>query len=86
MGSRGYLLGDVVHVSGTLAVVAAAIVLGNVGRLHGMSERTQQVVDTFWEYVAFVLNTAVFVVRSGESRDHSGGLSPSRRSERGLIP
>lgn len=58
----GYLLGQVVHVSGILVVVAAGIVLGNFGRLHGMSERTRQAVDVFWEYVAYVLNTAVFVL------------------------
>jgi monovalent cation:H+ antiporter, CPA1 family len=58
----GYLLGDLVHVSGILVVVAAAIVLGNFGRSHGMSERTQQAVDVFWDYLAFVLNTGVFVL------------------------
>jgi CPA1 family monovalent cation:H+ antiporter len=58
----GYLLGDLAHVSGILVVVAAAVVLGNVGRPHAMSERTQQAVDVFWDYVAFVLNTATFVL------------------------
>jgi monovalent cation:H+ antiporter, CPA1 family len=58
----GYLLGDLVHVSGILVVVAAAIVIGNLGRPHGMSERTQQAADVFWDYVAFVLNTATFVL------------------------
>jgi monovalent cation:H+ antiporter, CPA1 family len=58
----GYLLGELVHVSGILVVVAAAIVLGNFGRPHGMSERTQQVVDVVWDYAAFILNTAVFVL------------------------
>ena len=58
----GYLLGQVAQVSGILVVVAAGIVLGNFGRLHGMSERTRQAVDVFWEYVAYVLNTAVFVL------------------------
>lgn len=58
----GYLLGDLVHVSGILVVVAAAIVLGNFGRPRGMSERTQQAVDVCWDYVAFVLDSAVFVV------------------------
>jgi len=58
----GYLLGDLLRVSGILVVVTAAIVLGNLGRPHGMSERTQHAVDVFWDYVAFVLNTAVFVL------------------------
>lgn len=58
----GYLLGDLAHVSGILVVVAAAVVMGNFGRAHGMSERTRQAVDVFWDYVAFVLGTAVFVL------------------------
>jgi CPA1 family monovalent cation:H+ antiporter len=58
----GYLLGNLLHVSGILVVVTAAIVLGNFGRPRGMSERTQQAVDVFWDYVAFVLNTGVFVL------------------------
>ncbi len=58
----GYLLGEFVHVSGILVVVAAAIVNGNLGRPHGMSDRTQQAVDVFWDYVAFVLNTVTFVL------------------------
>lgn len=58
----GYLLGQLAGVSGLLVVVAAAVVMGNVGRPHGMSDRTQQVVDVFWDYVAFVLNTATFVL------------------------
>lgn len=58
----GYLVGEFVHVSGILVVVAAAIVIGNLGRPRGMSDRTQQAVDTFWDYVAFVLNTATFIL------------------------
>lgn len=58
----GYLLGDLVHVSGILVVVLAAIVTGNVGRPRGMSERTQQAVDIFWDYTSFVLNTVTFAL------------------------
>jgi monovalent cation:H+ antiporter, CPA1 family len=58
----GYLLGNLAGVSGILVVVAAAIVLGNFGRPHGMSARTQEAADIFWDYVAFVLNTIVFVL------------------------
>jgi CPA1 family monovalent cation:H+ antiporter len=57
-----YLLGEALHVSGILAVVAAALVLGNYGRRRGMSERTQHAVHDFWGYVAFVLNSLVFLL------------------------
>lgn len=58
----GYLLGNLAQVSGILVVVSAAIVLGNFGRPHAMSERTREAADIFWDYVAFVLNTSVFVL------------------------
>jgi Na+:H+ antiporter len=63
IGAYGsYLLGETIHVSGILAVVSAALILGNYGRRHGMSERTQQAVATFWDYLAFVLNSLVFLL------------------------
>ena len=58
----GYLLAGVAHVSPILCVVCAALVLGNVGRPRAMSQRTQTAVGVFWDYVAFVLNTVVFLL------------------------
>lgn len=58
----GYLLGEQLHVSGILVVVAAGIVMGNYGRSRGMSERTRQAVDLTWSYVAFALNSVVFLL------------------------
>jgi len=43
-------------------VVVAGIVIGNYGRPHGMSERTRQAVDQSWDYVAFALNSVVFLL------------------------
>ncbi len=58
----GYLLGEELHVSGILCVVAAGVVVGNVGRPRGMSAATQAAVTTLWGYVAFLLNAVVFVL------------------------
>ena len=58
----GYLLADHLHVSSILCVVCAGLVLGNVGRPRAMSERTQAAIDVFWDYVSFLLNTAVFIL------------------------
>ena len=58
----GYLAGEAAHVSGILTVVCAGIVLGNYGRPRAMSERTQAVVTGFWDYIAFVLNSVVFLL------------------------
>lgn len=52
---------DLLHVSGVLAVVAAGIVGGNVGP-RGMSPTTRIVVYNFWEYAAFLANSAVFLL------------------------
>jgi CPA1 family monovalent cation:H+ antiporter len=57
-----YLLGEALHVSGLLAVVAAALVMGNYGRPRGMSQQTQAAVTIFWDYVAFILNSLVFLL------------------------
>lgn len=56
-----YLLAEQLHVSGVLAVVAAGIVNGNIGP-RGMSPTTRIVVFNFWEYMAFLANSAVFLI------------------------
>jgi CPA1 family monovalent cation:H+ antiporter len=55
-----YLLAEQVHVSGVLAVLAAGIVTGSLGT-RGMSPTTRIVVFNFWEYAAFLANSAVFL-------------------------
>jgi len=56
-----YLVADQLHVSGVLAVVAAGLINGNLGP-QGMSPTTRIVVLNFWEYVAFLANSAVFLL------------------------
>jgi CPA1 family monovalent cation:H+ antiporter len=56
-----YLTAERFHLSGVLAVVAAGIVCGNVGP-RGMSPTTRIVVFNFWEYIAFLANSAVFLL------------------------
>jgi CPA1 family monovalent cation:H+ antiporter len=50
------------HVSGVIATVAAGMVCGNYGRKYGMSPTTRMAVESFWEYVAFGLNSVVFLL------------------------
>jgi CPA1 family monovalent cation:H+ antiporter len=52
---------DLFDVSGLLAVVAAGLVAGNIGP-RGMSPTTRIVLTNFWEYVAFLANSAVFLL------------------------
>ncbi|NNJ11982.1 Na+/H+ antiporter [Chloroflexales bacterium ZM16-3] len=56
-----YLIAERLHVSGVLAVVSAGIVCGNVGP-KGMSPTTRIVLFNFWEYLAFVANSLVFLL------------------------
>lgn len=52
---------ELLHVSGVLAVVAAGLVTGNIGP-KGMSPTTRIAVFNFWEYTAFLANSAVFLL------------------------
>ncbi len=56
-----YLLAEYLHVSGVLAVVAAGLTNGNLGT-QGMSATTRIVLTHFWEYVAFLANSFVFIL------------------------
>ena len=56
-----YLIAERLHFSGVLAVVAAGLVNGNIGP-QGMSPTTRIVLFNFWEYVAFLANSFVFLL------------------------
>ena len=56
-----YLIAERLHFSGVLAVVAAGLVNGNLGP-RGMSPTTRIVLFNFWEYLAFVVNSLVFLL------------------------
>jgi monovalent cation:H+ antiporter, CPA1 family len=57
-----YLLADQVHLSGVIATVSAAIVLGNVGPGRTMSEAGGDAIDTVWEFLAYLLTAVVFLL------------------------
>jgi CPA1 family monovalent cation:H+ antiporter len=56
-----YVLAEQLHFSGVLAVVAAGLINGNIGP-RGMSPTTRIVLYNFWEYVAFLANSLVFLL------------------------
>src|SRR3990170_1690931 len=61
MAFGSYLLAEQLHLSGVLAVVMAGLINGNVGP-RGMSPTTRIVVLNFWDYVAFLATSAVFLL------------------------
>lgn len=58
----GYALAHRLGMSGPLAMVAAGILIGNLGREHAMSSKTEKHVDQFWELLDAILNAALFVL------------------------
>jgi CPA1 family monovalent cation:H+ antiporter len=58
----GYALAGALHTSGPIAMVAAGLFIGNHGRLFGMSDRTRNHLDPFWELIDEILNAMLFVM------------------------
>lgn len=58
----GYALSMKLHVSGPLAMVVIGLMMGNIGRVLAMSEKTREHLDTFWELIDEILNAILFVL------------------------
>jgi CPA1 family monovalent cation:H+ antiporter len=56
-----YLLAEQIGVSGVIAVVVAALVVGNYGR-SGMSPTTREAVSSTWEFFGFLANSLIFLL------------------------
>ena len=57
-----FAVSEAFHYSGVISTVVAGIVVGSYARGRGMSPSTRVAVETFWEYVAFALNSVVFLL------------------------
>lgn len=57
-----FALAEQFHTSGVIATVVAGMLCGTYGWRHGMSPSTKLAVETFWDYVAFALNSIVFLL------------------------
>lgn len=57
-----YLVAEELQQSGVIATAVAGLVLGNYGRSIGMSGRTEEALDTVWEFIAFLLTAIIFVL------------------------
>lgn len=57
-----FLLAEQFHVSGVLASLTAGLVVGNIGALGSISDKGRDAVASFWEYVAFVVNSFIFIL------------------------
>jgi CPA1 family monovalent cation:H+ antiporter len=50
------------HFSGVIATVTAGMLCGNFASPRGMNSATRIAVESFWEYLAFALNSLVFLL------------------------
>ena len=57
-----FLLADHFGLSGVLATITTGLVIGNIKSLGTISDRGKEAVQVFWEYVAFVANSLVFLL------------------------
>jgi CPA1 family monovalent cation:H+ antiporter len=57
-----FVVAEQFHASGVIATVTAGLLCGNYGARVGMSPSTRVAAETFWEYVAFALNSIVFLL------------------------
>jgi CPA1 family monovalent cation:H+ antiporter len=57
-----FIIADRFEWSGVLATVTAGMVCGSYGAPRGMSASTRTAVESFWAFVAFALNSLVFLL------------------------
>jgi CPA1 family monovalent cation:H+ antiporter len=62
LASGGYCLAEFAQVSAPITMVVAGLVIGNHGRILGMSNRTRKHVDMFWELLDEILNAVLFIL------------------------
>lgn len=56
-----YLLGDVLHTSGLLAVVGAGLVMGNYGK-HATLQPREKATRDVWEFIGYLANSILFLL------------------------
>jgi CPA1 family monovalent cation:H+ antiporter len=57
-----YVITENLGGSGVIGVVTTGLILGNFGSQIGMQPRTRMIVAQFWEFIAFFVNSIVFLL------------------------
>lgn len=57
-----FLIAEHFHLSGVLATLAAGLLLGNMGSLGSFSDKSHELIEFYWEYVAFLANSIIFLL------------------------
>jgi CPA1 family monovalent cation:H+ antiporter len=73
-----FLLAERIHASGVLATLTAGLLIGNLGSLGSLSEKGREAMLSFWEYVAFIVNSLIFMlIGVREARQDFGPVLPA---------
>jgi len=57
-----FLVAEQLHGSGVIAVVIAGLMVGSYGKIEKMTPQARVALDGFWEQVAFVINSVLFIL------------------------
>lgn len=57
-----FLLAEQFHLSGVLASLVAGVMTGNFGSLGSFTDKGRESVVSFWEFIAFVVNSLIFML------------------------
>lgn len=57
-----FLIAERLHASGVMAALTAGLVIGNIGSMGAFTDKGRPYVLGFWEYVAFLANSLVFIL------------------------
>ena len=73
-----FLLAEHFHLSGVLASLVAGLLTGNIGSLGSFTDKGREGVLSFWEFIAFVVNSLIFMLIGirGAYQDFSNLLFP----------
>jgi CPA1 family monovalent cation:H+ antiporter len=69
-----FLVAELFHLSGVIAVVVAGLLIGNYGRMFSMSEQTTETIENFWEVVDFLINAILFLLIGFEMKAYVSDL------------
>jgi CPA1 family monovalent cation:H+ antiporter len=70
-----FLVAELFHFSGVIAVVVAGLIIGNYGKLFSMSQQTSETIDNFWEVIDFIINALLFLLIGLEMEAYVPDLS-----------
>jgi len=57
-----FLLAEHFHLSGVLASLVAGLLTGNLGSLGSFTDKGREAVVSFWDFIAFVVNSLIFML------------------------